>query len=312
MKRKLTKQTSAYVMTLPSKWIKSKNLKGGDELDVNEFEGNLLISSDTKNNKKEADITINSKDHFLVKIPIITCYCYGYDKVRLHFKEKEISEAIKKSIEENLLGFEIIEEKENLISIESVVKESEEKYNVLLNRSFFIISELFDILIQDIKENELNSKKIVGENVSKIFKYSNYLRRNLYIRKYDVPFYNDMLILLSIIKDIAKEFSNIYSYIKKDITNDELLTSYIKNTQKLFYEITRNYFSKKDIRLNNEKAEEERNEYFDMLSLLEGKKNHLLIYYCSILRKKVHKLTESLQEATLINELSEEFKNGKL
>src|SRR3989344_5348913 len=58
MKRKLVRQGgSAMTITLPSDWVKRFKLEGGDEIDLEEQQGKLIIS--TEAGKKENSIELS-------------------------------------------------------------------------------------------------------------------------------------------------------------------------------------------------------------------------------------------------------------
>jgi len=59
MKRKIIKQGhNTLTMTLPSEWVKKLNLKAGDEIDLNEKGGSLMVNGKQNNENKSTTIDI--------------------------------------------------------------------------------------------------------------------------------------------------------------------------------------------------------------------------------------------------------------
>ncbi|MEK6818534.1 MAG: hypothetical protein AABY10_01220, partial [Nanoarchaeota archaeon] len=87
MKRKLVKHGEATLMvSVPSKWIKQKNLGKGDEVDIIESDGNLVVSTERKYKKKEKEITFSSEPESSLRMVIANAYRSGYEKLVVRFE----------------------------------------------------------------------------------------------------------------------------------------------------------------------------------------------------------------------------------
>ena len=102
MKRKLVKQGAATMMiSLPSKWIRENKLEKGDEIEVSEQEGNLIIGRAAKS-KGEITLSLdgdNRKDIFNI---LSHAYRNGYDKILVKNTDKEAVKQIKTITESDL------------------------------------------------------------------------------------------------------------------------------------------------------------------------------------------------------------------
>ncbi len=161
MKRKLIKQgAGGYTIYLPKKWIDAKGLTEGNEIEVQEEGGHLLISTHQRKEGKSATINIISKDKRFVQYILNNYYRAGYDKITLQgeITEHEIHAALRL-----LLGFEIITVGKHEITIESVAKPSDYDIDQLCKRIFFLVRQ--DLLA--VKENLLSAAPLDTESLAR-------------------------------------------------------------------------------------------------------------------------------------------------
>ena len=83
MKRKVIKQKSSYTVTLPMKWIKDRGINEDSEIEIEEQDGNLLISTKTIVAQKVGSFEIKSKNPKYLKYVLNNIYKVGYDRVTL-------------------------------------------------------------------------------------------------------------------------------------------------------------------------------------------------------------------------------------
>jgi phosphate uptake regulator len=63
MKRKVIKQGhNTLTITLPNKWASRFNLAAGDEIDLNEKDNGLFISTEKHSEKKRAEFSLEDMD----------------------------------------------------------------------------------------------------------------------------------------------------------------------------------------------------------------------------------------------------------
>ena len=157
MKRKLVKQgLNALTITVPSDWIKRNNLNAGDEVDMNEVEDTLHISTESKKPTKEIIVDISGIIPRLADRFIARAYQKGYDKVTLKFDDHELMLAVKNKVPE-LMGFEILNIDRNKIEVQVVSKELDLDFDVMLRRGFLILMDMAKTCHDAWKSNDKKS-----------------------------------------------------------------------------------------------------------------------------------------------------------
>ena len=87
MRRRVIKQGhNTLTMTLPSTWTKKLNISAGDELELEEKENGLLLTTEKKlNSGKRAEFDITEMDIPTIWKYFMSVYREGYDEVRVYF-----------------------------------------------------------------------------------------------------------------------------------------------------------------------------------------------------------------------------------
>ena len=124
MKRKLIKQgLGGVTVTLPIKWIRELNLDAGAEVEVNETEQGILISSQALEGKKKTkELFIKKEETGRLRTIISSLYRQGYDEITLNFETPFSLNEITKMVE-SLLGYIITEQTDKRIIIKNAFKD---------------------------------------------------------------------------------------------------------------------------------------------------------------------------------------------
>jgi len=135
MKRKVIQLArKTLVISLPLKWTQKFKVEKGSEVEVSERREKLII----KTMPEFRSITLRVKPDF-GKRELADLYIRGYDEVKL----KNITPNILKKIkEEDLLGFEIIEQGKDYVFIKNVANALESEFDVMLRRTFLLLKEM--------------------------------------------------------------------------------------------------------------------------------------------------------------------------
>lgn len=116
---------STYVISLPKKWVKKTNLKAGDSLVVTEQDGSLLIETsitEKESRVKEVKISQVTSSEALERI-IIAFYLVGYDTIKIKLDRKDhlpYRKSIRKILD-YLIGVEIVEDADDVMTLEIMV-----------------------------------------------------------------------------------------------------------------------------------------------------------------------------------------------
>lgn len=158
MIRKINKVgTGTLTVSLPSKWAKNIGLKAGDEIEIEEKGGTLLINSYTKS--RLSAITINIRNNEAIRSIIGVLYRIGYDEININLESKiELAEL--NEILSFFIGMEIKEFSEKLVVIKNIAPIDIKEYDFFINKIFITNKAIIDELITYFKGGEADLKNI--------------------------------------------------------------------------------------------------------------------------------------------------------
>ena len=170
MKRKVIKQGhNTLTLTLPTKWARRNNLAAGDELDLQEQEGSLILTT----NKSQATTTATTLDLRGASIQVIwrsliSAYRAGYDEITITFQNPKAKsvytgfgfdnlqlliskgnvdlspiEAIQ-ALVNRLIGVEIIDQKETYCVIKEMGETTYKEFDNALRRIYLLLLSMAD------------------------------------------------------------------------------------------------------------------------------------------------------------------------
>lgn len=174
MNRKLVQQgTTTLMVSLPAKWVKQHNLGKGDEVDIRQTNGDVVISAAVGEAKRETGITLKGLNESLIRTLITNTYRMGFDRVEVRFESQKQYDIMKTVMKTRLVGFDIIKKGRNYCIVENITEPTEDQFENILGKIFFSISEFFDIT-----RERLSGRKVDYEEISeRIQKYDNFCRR---------------------------------------------------------------------------------------------------------------------------------------
>lgn len=152
MKRKVIKQgPSTLMVSLPSKWVKNKNIKRGDEINLFEQGEDIVISLKEKKQLKTIKTSIENLHPNQLDNYLSTLYTNGYDEIEL-IGNISLDETI--SSINNKVGLEIVGTEKDKILIKSYLNENEGDINKIIKKLFQLIKSF----IKEINEKNCNLK----------------------------------------------------------------------------------------------------------------------------------------------------------
>jgi len=154
-------------ISLPIEWIRKNELKPGDELDIEGGQDNLVLTINEPHKKKKISIEIPDTEESYVRTYILNTYRVGYDSISVNYLGPE--SIINNVVETFLIGFEINKIDSSNYIIESISEPSFEKCESIIQRLFFIMSQILENILD----------KEIEQDVHKIQKYDNFLKRCL-------------------------------------------------------------------------------------------------------------------------------------
>ncbi len=181
MKRKLTRQKTAYTITLPIKWVRDHNLQPSDEIELTEDEEGLKITTDKISQSKKVKLHLKKGIDHYYRIPIENHYLRGTDVVEITFEDKKAIRIIQEVVS-NLNGFEIVDQKENYCRLSETAYPTTKELLTLLNRLFNIIKYTHSVVLEDIKKNKFENMELLDQLISDTRRFSLFCRRTIHKR----------------------------------------------------------------------------------------------------------------------------------
>jgi len=216
MKRKLVKQGgSALTITLPFKWTKQFGLEAGDELDVEEKENKLIVStfSDIEGEKKDIDLTEQSS---MIKRILGSLYKAGYDEFHVQFDNLQQFELAQEVVREEFIGFEIVEQRKKSITVKRISKVEYSEFDTMLRRMFMIIKLMGEESLEAAKAKDKEQLKMITLRDKDVNKIADYCRRiinkkGLMLQSRPAPLYyivEELEKIGDFYRDLCRHFEN--------------------------------------------------------------------------------------------------------
>ncbi|MFW6230957.1 MAG: AbrB/MazE/SpoVT family DNA-binding domain-containing protein [Nanoarchaeota archaeon] len=138
MKRKIVQHgNTSLTISLPINWAKRFNLRKGDELDITEKDKALIVSTDNAFQMDHKEIDISGYDERTIVWYLVSLYKSGYDESKIVFGNHEQMTIIQQKIN-SLLGYSIMEQRENYCIIRSISQAVEQEFEPALRRTFLV------------------------------------------------------------------------------------------------------------------------------------------------------------------------------
>lgn len=234
MKRKLIKQgKGGYTITLPIDWVRDQNLEGGDDLTINTKDSTVTITPDKISIPKREIFIRADKIETSVRTLLANAYRAGFD--RIHVTYTGDKDMLAEIIQEHLLGFEMLTQKEKNYLIESVAEPSYDDFETIMQRQFHIILDI----IRNIEGSDVQRHAVM------IQKYDNFLKRCISKRFFSPesgPFFWQLISNLTQISRQCYRLNKILLKKKKIFSTKE--KEYLAEIEKMFALLQKSYFSK--------------------------------------------------------------------
>ncbi|MDP3881342.1 MAG: hypothetical protein Q8Q31_00495 [Nanoarchaeota archaeon] len=187
MQRKLIGQgLGGITVHLPKRWIDAHHLKKGNEIDIEDSEGKLIISPKKINkDKKETSIRLSGLEESLIRTLIANTYRLGYDSIKVDFENEKQFQILNEIIQKRLIGFEIIKKDSGSCIVENVTEPEEDQFGNIMQKLFLNIDTLLENINQLCSSDKAQISESIDELDDRILKYDNFCRRILLRRRFD-------------------------------------------------------------------------------------------------------------------------------
>ncbi|MBI4144130.1 hypothetical protein HY486_02695 [Candidatus Woesearchaeota archaeon] len=214
MRRKVTLHGPATLsVSLPLQWARKRGVKKGDELDVVEQKGGLVISANEPiTPEKKMEIHVKDVDNFLKRMFFVP-YAHGCTEIKVTFDDKKVINKVE-NVLEMMMGFEMTEQGKNYCIVKQVANANGEEFEPVLNRIFIsnkaVMTELLELINSDDYEklralslSELTNNRLVY-----------FCLRLLTLQGYKDPYYTGCLYYVILtLEEIADDLRDICTWI---------------------------------------------------------------------------------------------------
>ncbi|MBI4016859.1 MAG: phosphate uptake regulator PhoU [Candidatus Aenigmarchaeota archaeon] len=284
MKRRVVKHGSATLtISLPIKWVKKYGIKPGDELEIDEEKGNLIITTSRDVSQVRSSVLDIDKLGIIGIRALCAIYRSGCDVIRVNFTDPHIISRIEEFIPQ-LPGFEIMHQDESSCTLKEVsIPTRTDDIDDIIKRTFLVLISVAKDVEENVpKPNNTEALRTLCKRDATINKFCNFCRRILnkkgISRIKDAPMIYYMLESLENLGDEYKYFCKqlIEDKANIDCSNTKIMPL-IKDTNKLLENFFYVYFKfNKD---NARKFEENARENLVKITAFHRSKNPQEIIY---------------------------------
>lgn len=164
--RRLQKIGSSILISLPSQWVKSNNLKKGSivPIDINRDNSvSIFPSDDTTDKIKEVTIQYSPASIDSLVNQVYGAYLLGYDVIRIKTISQisfDDADRIKKAMHK-LVGLEIIDEDGSNISAQFLLDANTLDAEKILRRMSSIVAGMYRDMLEAIKRKENTMRRVI-------------------------------------------------------------------------------------------------------------------------------------------------------
>lgn len=208
-----------YVISLPAGWIRKYGLKKGDEVDVLEEGGRLVMSVDKVQKAQRAVIDVSEALPAYIWWSINAAYIRGCDELEVKYlksEEKTVNEVIK-----TLIGFATTSRKANSVTLKDVSGTATE-FDSIFRRIFFMLESMGSEGLQALKSSNFEELSSFRERDYEINYSVNFCLR--YLNKSGYENYNETSFVYSTLRELeslSDEYADLFEFIA---TNKAKLT----------------------------------------------------------------------------------------
>lgn len=270
MRRRVIKQGhNTLTVTLPSEWTKKHNISPGDELELEEKQNALYLTTEKKLNQgKKAEFDITEMDIPTIWKYFMSVYREGYDEVKVYFdsmktldfpykfithhrtspklvkanKKRSITTALQGFVD-RFIGFEIVEHGKDYILIRDLGGITSKEFDNSLRRVFLLIQQMAEETLEAINTGDTSLLESMHDIDINLDKFHDYCIRVLNKIGNKDPekksLYFSTLYLLEMMGD---EFKNIaihltHDFPKSNFQNIKPLAKFVKEQIENYYDL---------------------------------------------------------------------------
>jgi phosphate uptake regulator len=295
VKRRIIKQgKDSFTLTLPKSWINNLSLKSGDEIELTEEKGLLVIGAKKGLFESKKSFDADKVGDLLVHY-VCALYRGGVDEIEISFSEAGTIEKLQKILSDYIIGFEIVEQGKNFCVVKSISMPLDDEFGTIFHGFLLQITAMAKNIAIAIKSKDIAYLKDTKKLEIPINRFSIYCRRILN-KKGACAFENAISIyaLIELFEMIADHYKHLCSYFLEFNGKMETVSSKTQNhLQHLFELIESNYllffkFSEEKAMSFWKKRQEVLKETMELFKSSNETDTRVLAYTMSILELLTH------------------------
>ncbi len=269
MKRKIIKQGhNTLTITLPAEWTHRFNLEAGKDVDLEERDNGLFISTEKNGKHKHAEFDITGMDIPTIWKYFMAVYREGYDELVVKFDPKmELESPYKfyshhrvdakykkprdkitvleglQNFANRFIDFEIVEQGKNYVVIKEMGELTSKEFDNSLRRVFLLLQQMAEETAEAIKTSNTKLVTHMHDVDINLDKFHDYCIRILNRVGNKEPRKTSLLFAtLYILELIGDEFKNVSHHLLRDypskkFKNMEGVADIVKEQVNVFYDL---------------------------------------------------------------------------
>lgn len=244
-------------VSLPSRWTKTFGLKSGDELDINEEAGKLILSTTGEVALEKTTIDVKDIGQKLLRKFLPAAYKLGFDEITVLVEGPGQIEEIQKAIQRSLLGFEIVSQSKTSCTIKCIGGPLDNEFDSILRRIFLMLKSMATDGCDAIKAKEFEQLMSIKSSEQINNRLTTICRRIINKKGY-TKHSTYLYCLVNELEKIADEYRDLFTYVAENkiaVAPEVLnLLSAVNNAFIELYELFYKYDKNRAIALDKEKA----------------------------------------------------------
>lgn len=250
IKRRIVQHgNTSLTISLPIKWVKRFNIKKGDEIDVEEQNNAIVISTGNSYKIEEKNINTKELDTQTLKWLLSALYKKGNDEVKINFNDPEHMQIILDRVNQ-LMGYTIIEQSQKNCLIKNISEAREGEFDSTLKRAFLLTISMTEGIYEVFKEgkdyNNLQSLINIEETNNQLTGFCHRIINKKGYKEFEKTAF--VYVVVWLLESIADEYRDICKlFLQPDnrdirLSNESLeLFKDVNDLVRLFYNVFYDY-----------------------------------------------------------------------
>lgn len=301
MKRKIIKQgNDTLTITIPRRWARNYGLEAGNEINLEEREKSLVLTTENEINLEKCSICVANMQP-MIRRTLFALYQKGYDEINITFDSSREMSLVQMSVNE-LIGMEIVDQERKNITIKELAHPDYSEFDNILRKTFMLISNISKESLEAARKGDTDHLNTIAQRDKDVNKFTNFCRRALIKKGYhDFRKTAPMFFLVVELEKIGDLYRDLCRYIasnkirigKEEARLFENVNSFYQDLYDLFYR-----FEIKKLSSIGAKKDDLNREIESLYGKI-SKKNTKILFYLSTIAELVFDMNGPLIVATL-------------